>query len=112
MIRDRLVFPHSLTNELRWSNMMKLVGVHTQKPISMPHLLACNVKHIRSQSRFRKEHGLFGERNNSFVLSGKLLNDFPRLVQTPGVENVNFIDPLKEMIEALTDDVGFVANWK
>ena len=89
---------------------MKLIRIDTQKPIAVMHVLSRDVKHVTTKACLRKINWLFANRHNPFVAESKVLHDFPCIIDTARIENVNRIRPLQHAIETLTNNVGFVAN--
>jgi hypothetical protein len=67
------------------------------------------MKHPSAETRFGEVDGLATQRHNAPVSERSSLHDLPRIVDTPGIENVNSIRPRQEMVQALADDVSLVA---
>ena len=88
---------------------MKLIGIDTQ-PIAFAHVLSRLMKYPSAQPRFGEENRFFAERNDALVVSGKLLHDLPRIIDTARVEDIDRIGPAKELLNALSENIGFIAN--
>jgi hypothetical protein len=110
VIRNRFVFSHMVFRELGRGDVMKLIRISTQKPIALTHVLSRYMKHVTAQTRFGEIDRLLPDRDDPFIAPRELLYNFPCVINTAGIEDVNRVCPFEPMHETLLDDVGFVAN--
>ena len=83
---------HQARQQMR--DVMKLIRIHAQKPIAVPHLLTGLMEHPAAQPRLGEINRLFPQCDHAPVTRGKVLHDFPSVIHAAGVEHVDRIGPL------------------
>ena len=59
-----------------------------------------------------KEYWHLAEQDCAPIARRKALHYLPSVIDTARVENINLSGPLKRVLQALTNDIGLVANGK
>lgn len=112
VVDDGLVAAQPGLHELRRRDVMKFIGVHPEKPIARFECGARLMEHPATQTGFREVDGFLAERDHATVARGEIVDDLPGVVDASGIEHEHLVRPSKEVIEALADDVGLVADGK
>src|ERR1043166_8644529 len=98
-----------LPDELRRRNVIKLIGIEPQDPVTLLELISEFLKHVPAKGIvkdiWRRFHG-----DNATITRRELLHNFPCPVSTAEIENVRHINPCQKMFETLLNYVVFVAD--
>ena len=99
-------------HELGRRDMVKLVGIESKEPVAITHSLSRAIKQIPANAGIREEDRLFSERLDPLFGLRQVVDNFPGVINAPGVKYVDLVGPGKGVPQGLTNNVRLVAAGK